>query len=69
MFWTDWGEDPKIERAWMNGEDRRVIVDTGMGWPNGIAVDKERARLYWNDALTEVNFTHCITLNVQCVVI
>ena len=24
MYWTDWGNSPKIERAWMNGEEREV---------------------------------------------
>ncbi len=29
MFWSDWGEVPKIERASMNGDpaSRRIIID------------------------------------------
>jgi hypothetical protein len=41
MFWTDWGEVPKIERAGMNGDPstRKVIVHENIFWPNGLAVD------------------------------
>ena len=52
MFWTDWGEFPKIERAGMDGsqDTRSVIVDYNIYWPNGLAVDYEESRLYWADA-------------------
>ena len=41
MFWTDWGEVPKIERADMDGsnDSRKVIVSDDIFWPNGISVD------------------------------
>jgi hypothetical protein len=25
MYWTDWGSVPKIERSWMNGQNREVV--------------------------------------------
>ncbi|XP_066141061.1 low-density lipoprotein receptor-related protein 6 isoform X1 [Euwallacea fornicatus] len=51
LFWTDWGETPKIERAGMNGDPktRKVIVSDNIYWPNGITVDYEAERIYWTD--------------------
>lgn len=50
MFWADWGEHPKIERASMDGSLRKVIVDKDISWPNGITVDLFQQHLYWADA-------------------
>lgn len=52
MFWTDWGENPKIERAGMNGDSstRVVIVNEEIFWPNGLTIDTERRVIYWADA-------------------
>lgn len=50
MYWTDWGANPKIERAGMDASDRLVIVSTNLTWPNGLAVDYQTQRLYWADA-------------------
>uniref|UniRef100_A0A8D8WXU2 Low-density lipoprotein receptor-related protein 6 n=2 Tax=Cacopsylla melanoneura TaxID=428564 RepID=A0A8D8WXU2_9HEMI len=51
MFWTDWGEVPKIEKGAMNGDPRhrKVIVDSTIFWPNGIAIDFTSRLLYWID--------------------
>lgn len=43
----------KIERAGMDGEGRRVLVDTNLKWPNGLAIDHSRQLLYWLDASTK----------------
>ena len=51
MFWTDWGQVGKIERAGMDGSERRVIVGPEqVSWPNGISLDLVMDRLYWVDA-------------------
>lgn len=52
MFWTDWGEIPKIERAGMNGDPktRKVIVKDHIFWPNGITIDYNNNMIYWVDA-------------------
>ena len=39
MYWTDWSSSPKIEKAFMDGTSRRVLFDTGLGWPNGLTQD------------------------------
>lgn len=51
LFWTDWGEVPKIERAGMNGDSktRKTIVSDNIYWPNGITVDYEAEKVYWID--------------------
>ncbi|XP_077561431.1 low-density lipoprotein receptor-like isoform X4 [Haemaphysalis longicornis] len=50
MFWTDWGKQPKIERAGMDGSHRSPIVTTDILWPNGLAIDFVSRRLFWVDA-------------------
>lgn len=31
MFWTDWGNEPKIERAYLDGSTRKVLVNSELG--------------------------------------
>lgn len=51
MYWTDWGElKPKIERANLDGSDRVVLINSSLGWPNGISIDYEERKMYWGDA-------------------
>ena len=50
MYWSDWGEPAKIERASMDGSNREVLHDTDLRWPNGLAIDYELQRLYWVEA-------------------
>ena len=38
MYWSDWGENPRIERAWMDGTHREIIIQEKIGWPNGIGL-------------------------------
>lgn len=46
MFWTDWGESPKIEKASMDGNimSRKSIVSDNIFWPNGITADYNTKR-------------------------
>lgn len=53
MYWTDWGDVPKIERADLDGMERVVMVNTSLGWPNGLALDYEERKIYWGDAKTD----------------
>jgi hypothetical protein len=57
MYWTDWGSEPKIERANMDGTDRQVIVRENILWPNGLTLDLENNRLFWVDAKLHVIFS------------
>jgi len=43
----------KVERAYMNGSNRDVLVDTNLQWPNGLSIDLATNTLYWCDAFTD----------------
>ena len=49
MYWTDWGDYPKIERAFLDGTGRQVLINTSLAWPNGLALDFEQRKIYWGD--------------------
>ena len=49
MYWTDWGNRPKIEKAGMDGSRRQVLISHNITWPNGLVLDKENGRIYWTD--------------------
>lgn len=39
LVWSDWGASDKIEMARMDGEDRKILVDSGLNKPRGITID------------------------------
>ncbi|XP_015252102.1 PREDICTED: very low-density lipoprotein receptor-like [Cyprinodon variegatus] len=49
MFWTEIGNLVKIERAGMDGSERKAVVNSSLGWPGGIAVDMLSERIFWTD--------------------
>ncbi|XP_059051324.1 low-density lipoprotein receptor-related protein 6 [Achroia grisella] len=63
LFWTDWGEVPKIERSGMNGDPltRKVIVKDNIFWPNGITIDYDKNLIYWVDA--KLHFVDVVDFN------
>ena len=52
IFWTDISKYPKIERATLTGNNREVIVSSGLVFPICINVDVtgSKRRIYWADA-------------------
>ena len=38
MYWTDWGQNARIEKSGMDGTDRKIIIQGGLGWPNGLVI-------------------------------
>ena len=50
LFWTDWGEFPRLERVGMDGTQRSVIISTKIYWPNGLALDLPNKRIYFADS-------------------
>ena len=53
MFWTDWGQTPKIEKSTLNGTQRITIVTSNLQWPNGIDLDRRKRLVFWVDAGTD----------------
>ncbi|XP_014091454.2 low-density lipoprotein receptor-related protein 4 [Bactrocera oleae] len=53
MFWSDWGERAMIERANMDGNERVIVAETNLKWPNGLAIDYGQQRLYFVDGGTK----------------
>ncbi|XP_028171895.1 low-density lipoprotein receptor-related protein 4-like isoform X3 [Ostrinia furnacalis] len=53
LYWSDWGETPSIERAYLDGSQRKIIINQDLGFPNGITIDYKERRLYWTDALKD----------------
>ena len=53
MFWTDYGDNPKIERATLAGQERTTIIAnttiTRLKYPNDVIVDYTSNRIYWVD--------------------
>ncbi|XP_070135537.1 low-density lipoprotein receptor-related protein 8-like [Drosophila bipectinata] len=60
MFWSDWGDEPMIERANMDGSGRQIISSKKLVYPNGLAIDYDHSRLYFVDGgihtLESMNF-------------
>ncbi|CAH1397949.1 unnamed protein product [Nezara viridula] len=50
LFWTDWGENPRIERVGMDGYNRSTIISTKIYWPNGLTLDITTKRVYFADS-------------------
>lgn len=51
MYFGDWGNDPKIEKMTVDGNNRQTLVDddTVVGYPNGLAIDYQERLLFWAD--------------------
>jgi hypothetical protein len=52
MFWTDWmilSRKGKIEQAWMDGTNRKSLIESQLHWPNGLSIDYVDQKLYWCD--------------------
>ena len=51
LFWSDWNRDaPVIERANLDGTGRTVLVEDGLGLPNGLTIDYSLEKICWADA-------------------
>ena len=48
MYFADWGKDPVIERAALDGS-HRVVIMQNVGRANGLTIDFADGRLYWTD--------------------
>ena len=51
IYWSDI-ELKTISRAFLNGSGLEVVVEFGLDFPKGLAVDWRNGNLYWADAGT-----------------
>lgn len=59
MYWIDWGSPAKIERASMDGTNRRVLISGDhIERPSGLAIDYTTRKLYWVDSKLKT-IKHC----------
>lgn len=49
MLWSEFGSEPKIKQAGMDGSAVKVVLAYGLKWPVALAVDMVTDRLYWAD--------------------
>lgn len=49
LFWADYGQHPKIERAFLDCTNRTVLVTSGIITPRGLALDHRNGYIYWVD--------------------
>lgn len=49
MYWSEIGAESQIEQAGMDGSQRKILVNTQLGWPTGLALDLLSWRIYWSD--------------------
>ncbi|KAJ0015964.1 hypothetical protein NQD34_014254 [Periophthalmus magnuspinnatus] len=54
LFWTDAGQTPKIERAFLDGTNRTVLASESLASPRGLTVDYTNDFLYWTDDVLDM---------------
>ena len=49
LYWIDQGQYAKLERAFLNGSNRTVLVNTEITTPTDLFVDVATGNVYWSD--------------------
>ncbi|XP_041106464.1 low-density lipoprotein receptor-related protein-like [Polyodon spathula] len=49
MYWSEIGGESRIERAGMDGSNRKMLITKGLGWPINLALDLLSERIFWAD--------------------
>ncbi|XP_070592934.1 very low-density lipoprotein receptor-like [Erythrolamprus reginae] len=49
MYWCEIGVESIIKKAGMEGSNKEVIIDNGLGWPTSLAIDFLSWRIFWSD--------------------
>ena len=50
LFWSDCGDQPKIEVSDLLGQNRRTLVSDDIIEPQGLTIDYNENKLYWADS-------------------
>ncbi|XP_011296947.1 low-density lipoprotein receptor-related protein 4 isoform X1 [Fopius arisanus] len=53
MFWTEWGKESTIQRALLDGTNKKAIITSNLYYPNGLSIDYEKRKLYWADSVKD----------------
>jgi hypothetical protein len=57
MYWTNiHNSHPSIERSFLNGSHREIVVKTELLLPNSLDLDVIEQRLYWVESLPNGHF-------------
>lgn len=51
LFWVELGDHPSIERARLDGSNKKSIVSSDLILPNGLSVDYANKKIFWADAM------------------
>lgn len=54
MYWSEWGSNPRIAVAGMDGKNNSILVYKNLESPNSITIDYPNDRLYWVDAKLKI---------------
>jgi len=49
MYWTDSGSNPRIERANLDGSERKELVHMPLRTPLVLTLDTAKGKMYWAD--------------------
>lgn len=49
LYWADYGQTPKIEKALLDGTNRTILVSSGIITPRGLALDWKTGYVFWVD--------------------
>ncbi|KAL8579462.1 hypothetical protein ACOMHN_026827 [Nucella lapillus] len=49
LFYTDWGDTPHIGSLYMDGSERKIIIQDNLAWPNALTIDYVTSTIFWAD--------------------
>lgn len=57
LYWTNIHDSrPTIERSFLNGSQREIVVETDLLLPNSLDLDVVEQRLYWAESFSDGYF-------------
>lgn len=56
----------RIERAYLDGTNRTVLVSSGVGYPTSLSVDISTGDLYWSDSVVDAIQVYQLSSTLLC---
>lgn len=50
LYWIDYGQYPRIGKAWLDGSNWQPMVTVGISMPRDLTIDMNTHDVYWVDA-------------------